>query len=82
MPRNKASSPSCLIAALIGFGFFSLTWDLAADAWGLGHGQVLAIFFGLALVVTMVAQWVVDEGWPSFMGWLAKKRRARRDGDL
>jgi hypothetical protein len=81
MSHNKGSSPCCLIAGLIGFGFFSLLWDIAADAWGLGHGQVLAIFFGIALVMAMLGAWVVEDGWPSLMGWLAQRRRARRDRD-
>jgi hypothetical protein len=81
MSHNKASAPCCLVLAVLGFGFFSLLWDIASEAWGLGHGQTLAIFFGIALVGAMVVEWVVEEGWPEFQGWLEQKWRARRERD-
>ncbi|MGW1034322.1 hypothetical protein ACWD4Z_19295 [Streptomyces antibioticus] len=67
-------------AVIIGFGFFCIVWDLAAAAWGLGHGQVLLIFLGIAFVGTIVVHSLVASGWWIFPLWLVDKWRARRDG--
>lgn len=76
--KSGCGSIVAFCAVIIGFGFFSIIWDISADAWGLSHGQVLAIFLGAALIVTMVVQWMRESGWPNVVGWWNGKRRARR----
>lgn len=77
MSSRSGSGVCGCFTVIIGFGVFSIVWDVAAEAWGLGHGQVLLIFLGAAFVVSMLVQWWVESGW-SVQGWWNRKRRARR----
>jgi len=57
MPRNTQRGGLCsFFAVIIGFGFFSILWDLASKAWGLGHGTVLIIFLVAAIVVGAIVE--------------------------
>ncbi|MEU0181761.1 hypothetical protein ABZ312_11320 [Streptomyces sp. NPDC006207] len=82
MPRNKRQGGVCsFFAVVIGFGFFSILWDLAAKTWGLGHGTVLAIFLVAAIVVAAIAEvaveWVRWEVIPWLYGMARSARRGR-----
>ncbi|MHC3455932.1 hypothetical protein [Streptomyces prasinus] len=79
---SRSGSGLCgFFSVIIGFGFFSIIWDIAADAWGIGHTTVLALFLAAAFIVTLVAQWVRESLWLEVTAWWYGKRRARRDGD-
>jgi uncharacterized membrane protein len=76
---SRSGSGLCgFFAVIIGFGIFSIIWDVAANAWGLHHTTVLILFLVAAFIVTLVAQWVRESAWLEVTAWWHAKRRARR----